>query len=436
MTNSIVNITEDYLNINEPVEIDESIERIDYERFTPAAYSDINSSQFKIHINDESAYRLPYKSVLEIKGRLTKEDGAELEVKDLVTLTNNSPLFLFDLIEYEIGTKKIETVRYPGHASLLKGLLTYPQFYGESGGLNQGWELDYDHENGVNIDLTKKSGFKVRHDRFIKHSKGYVSFVIPLSHIFGFCEEYRKMIYGSSHTLIFNRCSNKDAIHKGTSDELETKFTITDLAWKMPRVIPSLEINYKIDKMLSNKITLPIGFLFRTLEKGNVPVNCTEFTWPLGVRGSTEKPRYFIIGFQTNRNQNYNNAAVFDHCNVKKLSVILNATEYPNLVHTNNFDQEDYAMSYYFAKQFREKLYKLTETYNDFGITVQDYKKFYPLFVVDTSKQSDRLKSSSSDITIKVTFDKKVPAQTEVFCLILSDRLLNVSYDGKLMLIT
>ena len=170
---NIINTTEDYLDINEPVEIDESIERLDYEIFNPAAFSDINNSQFKIHINDEASYRLPFKSYLVVKGRLTKDDNTEIPATTLVTLTNNSPMFLFDLIEYEIGTKKIETVRYPGHASLMKGLLTYPKFYGESGGLNQGWELDFDYEDQLKVDLAKKNGFKVRHSRFIKHSKGY-----------------------------------------------------------------------------------------------------------------------------------------------------------------------------------------------------------------------------------------------------------------------
>ena len=52
-----------------------------------------------------------------------------------------------------------------------------------------------------------------------------------------------------------------------------------------------------------------------------------DFTWRLGPRAASEKPRYIIIGFQTNRSKNNNNPAIFDNCNVRTIYVELNADQ-------------------------------------------------------------------------------------------------------------
>lgn len=432
----IENIQEPYLNIADPFEIDESISEYKYEVYHPVQGSNLNNnSQITIQIYDQAAYFLPFESYLSLKGIFTKEDNTKLADTNLVTLTNNSPMFLFDKIEYLVGDTTVESIRSPGHASLMKGLLTYPKSYGECGGINQGWEIDYDPEDMTELDLTKKSGFKVRHLRYNKKSKCEVSFVIPLSHIFGFCEEYKKMMFGHRHTLILNRCGDKNAIVKGANTEPDCKFNITHLSWIMPKIVPSLDIDMKLSNIFSSKTVFPVGFLYWNLDHISVAHGVDNFTWQLGMKSATEKPRYFIIGFQTNKSQNYQNAAVFDHCNLKSISVFLNSVQYPNISVVNDFDKEDYSLSYYHAKQFRKNVYKLTEQYNDFMIPVEDYKKYYPLFVIDTSKQYDRLKNSISDVRIEAKFNKKIPVGTTCYCLSLNDRMMKlVSDGGKLML--
>ena len=45
--------------------------------------------------------------------------------------------------------------------------------------------------------------------------KGSFSFCVPLSHIFGFCEDYDKVMYGLTHTLSLYRRNDDFAIHRG-----------------------------------------------------------------------------------------------------------------------------------------------------------------------------------------------------------------------------
>ena len=82
------------------------------------------------------------------------------------------------------------------------GLLKYPDDFSKSQGLNQLWFKD------TNTDAAKDEniGFNIRQEYIIKtpDPKCTFSFRIPLKHIFGFCEDYNKILYGLKHTLTFN----------------------------------------------------------------------------------------------------------------------------------------------------------------------------------------------------------------------------------------
>ena len=67
------------------------------------------------------------------------------------------------------------------------------------------------------------------------------------------------------------------------------------------------------------------------------------------------------------------------------------------------------------------------------NISPTDFKDLYPLMVFDVSKQSERLKSSVVDMQIKATFNAAVPANTEAFAMVISDRFLIFQSDGSKM---
>ena len=56
---------------------------------------------------------------------------------------------------------------------------------------------------------------------------------------------------------------------------------------------------------------------------------------------------------------------------------------------------------------------------------------FYPIFVFDVSKQSEKLKYSTTDIQIKVEFNEVLPLSTEGYAVIISDRLIKFPSDGN-----
>ena len=67
------------------------------------------------------------------------------------------------------------------------------------------------------------------------------------------------------------------------------------------------------------------------------------------------------------------------------------------------------------------------------NINPLDHEELYPLFLFDVSKQSEKLKYSTTDIQIKLHFSARVPAQTQAYAVTISDRLINFQSDGNKM---
>ena len=71
----------------------------------------------------------------------------------------------------------------------------------------------------------------------------------------------------------------------------------------------------------------------------------------------------------------------------------------------------------------------MNELVSNPNITPSDYKTLYPIFVFDVSKQSEKLKYSTTDIQIKVEFNEVLPLSTEGYAVIISDRLIKFQSD-------
>lgn len=66
--------------------------------------------------------------------------------------------------------------------------------------------------------------------------KGRFSFIIPLKHIFGFCDNYNKIIYRLKHELMLVRKINDDAIF-WKNNTTAGKMRLDKISWFMLHVI-------------------------------------------------------------------------------------------------------------------------------------------------------------------------------------------------------
>ena len=83
------------------------------------------------------------------------------------------------------------------------------------------------------------------------------------------------------------------------------------------------------------------------------------------------------------------------------------------------------------AADFRSKFLNMDELVSNPNITPSDYKTLFPLFLFNVSKQSEKLKYSTTDIQIKMHFSANVADNTQAYAVIISDRLINFQSDGN-----
>ena len=268
---------------------------------------------------------------------------------------------------------------------------------------------------------------------------GAFSFRIPLKHIFGFCGDYDKIVYGLRHNLTLTRNNDNDAIYKsanvdggGNDTYADGKVNLTKVSWFMPHVVPADEDKMKLYKIIERKEKIPVGYRMIQCDSASVLQDSTSFSWRLAVKSSPEVPRFIIVGFQTNKNGNQKqNPSLFDNLNVSNIYVMLNSTRYPTADYNISFNGQRYSRPYGDVADFRSKFFNMDELISNPNITPLDYRVLYPLFLFDVTKQSEKLKYSTTDIQVKIHFDRVVPANTQVYAVIISDRLINFQSDGN-----
>ena len=286
----------DILQITEDIPVDDSIYEYEYKEYNPIAgkAGDLNRGSIVIVIEAQDIYTQPSESFLIVEGELIKSDinnVVRYANDDFATLINNGIMYLFSDVRYHLASHEIEVLQNPGHATTMLGMLKYPDDFTKSQGLNQLWTPDtfIDDNNLVadnNGNFTgKNKGIEIRHKYIIKspNDKGKFSFKIPLKHFLGFCEDYKKVIYGMQQRLTLTRTGDNDAIFLLKKDGANAqaakiqadpgRVNIEKIRWFMPHIIPSDAYRLQLDKIIERKEKIPVGY--RMLQCDNTPVTNT-----------------------------------------------------------------------------------------------------------------------------------------------------------------
>ena len=429
------------LRITEPILKDDSIDKYEDIAYEPVVGTNLNSpgQDIRITIETQDIFTHPSESYLIVEGQLVRADNgnAYVDVANvLITLTNNGIMHLFKRIRYDLSGQEIENIMNVGQATTMLGLLKYPDDFSKSKGLNQLWYKDTN-----NTATNYNTGFIIRRNYIITNSDpaGTFSFKIPLKHIFGFCEDYDKVVYGLKHNLTLTRNNDNDAIFKtnnvdggGNDAVVDGKVILRKITWFMPHVTPADKYKMELYKIIERKEKIPVGYRMIQCDSASIPPNSTSFSWRLSVKSSPEVPRYIIVGFQTEKSGNQKqNTSTFNNVDVTNIYVMLNSTRYPTTDYNISFNRQRFSRAYGDAAEFRSKFFNMDELISNPNITPSDYRTLYPLFLFDVSKQSEKLKYSTTDIQIKMFFDDNIGDDTQVYGIIISDRLINFQSDGN-----
>lgn len=387
------------------------------------------NDEIRFEIRNMDNYTLPSASYLYLEGEVKKPEG----MKSSPRFINNGLAYLFSEIRYEINGTQIQKVRCPGVTSTLKGYCSYSP-------------ADINELHTAAWDITSN-------DNAAFFDCNYFSGIIPLSHILGFAEDYKKILLNCTQSLICTRSSSdinvlrlfikKDSTSDAyelvkstdTSDADKEKLStvsirLTKVVWNMPIIKVTEKEQLKLLRVLDSK--KPIYCAHRNWELCEypfVPQN-KSFSWTVKTCNNFQKPRYVIVGFQTDRkNDTTKSMSEFDHCNLTNLKVYLNSEVYPYNDLRCNFECKLFSLLFSHYVNFQKSYYD--RPWCSPLVNKKQFLKLIPIAVIDVSKQNDTITVSSFDLRIEIEAATAFPANTTAYALVISDNVFTYTpFDG------
>ncbi|XP_043475782.1 uncharacterized protein LOC122507233 [Leptopilina heterotoma] len=390
------------LNILSPVKYDDSLAHYEIHSHQPYVSSAFNNSdEIRIAVQHQDLYILPCKSTLHIHGRISKPDNTNVTN---TKITSNGICHLFNDIRYELNGVEIDGCKNVGISTNMKFYIsqTPNQFmYAENAG-------------HLNVDDTSR----------VTDDAGYFDVNIPLSMILGFAEDYRKIVVNAKHELILTRSrTDLNAVVNILGVEREEfKIVINKIEWMIPYLFVSDRQKIELLKFIEKDPLISMSFRSWELYEYPLIPATQKHVWTVKTSTQVEKPRYVILGFQTNRKDNHARYAnLFDACNLVNVKLFLNSQYYPYGSLNLNFNQNKFSILYDMYCNFQTSYYgKDSEPI----LSRKDFKDYAPLAVIDCSKQNEFLKQASVDVRLEFESSVNFPANTAAYCLILHDRII------------
>ena len=371
-----------------------------------------NGDEIRIAIQNRDAHTLPSESYIYIEGKITQPEG----MKTVISLAHNGLTNLFNEMKYEINSIEVQRVKKPGITSAMKGYCSYSP-------------ADANIMQNAAWDITGKNA------NFVKD--GSFSGCIPLKHVFGFCEDFKRILVNCSQQLILNRSmSDLSSIHFATvaGEEItstsfktlvkEVKVQLTRVSWKIPVIKVDDRERLKLLKIVDSKKMLNCAFRnWELCEYPNLP-QTSKHSWMVKTCSQVERPRCLIIAFLTNVPgtvaDGYN--VDYDACSLTNVKAYINSVEYPYEDFNESFDKNLFTMFYQNYVDFQKHYY---ERFNAQPcLTREQYKELGPFICIDCSRQNDDAKTSSIDLRIEIEASNNFPAHTSAYCLVIHDRIV------------
>lgn len=385
------------LNVEELPIFDDAIENIEVHTYNPYNNNFSNNDEIRICINQQDSYVLPCDSNIYIEGTVLKKKNGE--VSSTVDLINNCCSFLFNDIRYELNGMEIDHCKNVGITTCMKSYISFDSDTYKSAS-NAGWSL---------------TGFSLKNGQF--------NFCIPLKHLLGFSEDYRKIIINAKHELILNRkTTDLDCVNIATKNADSVEFTLNKVQWRMPHIQVGDEKRLELLKYLEREKTIQMCFRSWDIYEYPTLPTTTKHLWTVKTSSQLEKPRYVIVGLQTSRkNQIDLDASVFDHCNISDIKVYLNSKQYPYESLNLNFISDKFSLLYDMYTKFQNSYYNRDPKP---WLTKTEFKSIAPLFVFDCSRQNDSIKTATVDIRLEIDSVGDIPDHTAAYCLLIHDRII------------
>ena len=415
---------------------DNSIQQYDYFEIRESNVNVQTLKKFEFISKDTGSWVLPSKAYIHLRCKIPNITNEN------VSLVNNG-YNIFSSAEYEIEKAQIEKVDYLGISTTVQNLVDFSYDYSKNTATNMFWFPDTSEKankvrfnySGIetvldtNTKLKKyaeqiksNTDFNMGHNErsILTQSAKQVSLFLPLSRVFGFCKQDRVFI-GMQHTFRFvlNDINNMLFTDSNTNFTVE----INHISIFMPYAIPSIPVQVGLEKILAKDLNVEIQWNAAITYRSDLRDD-KDFNWRITTT-QYNPVRAFIIFQESNKenNQKYNNM-IFDHMNVRNISITLNdrlkfpVEDYECDFNTNTLD---YARIY---QSFLSAGYKNIDCDSGTIVSYQDFMRLYPIFHIDLSRKPENLfeNRSTCDINLKVKLDKIPSEKYYAYCVLISEK--------------
>lgn len=386
------------LQITDQPQQDNSIESYEIHSYNPYNNSFKENDEIRIPIHQQDVYVLPSASSIYIEGYASvfSKDAAGKQIQKNINFVNNPILFLFKDIRYELNGVEIDQVKNAGITTTMKSYISMNEGESKSAAL-WGWNLN---------------GSQCKDNHF--------SVIIPLNKFFGFAEDYNKIIVNCRHELILQR--NNSVLNSVLIDKFDNvEIVLQKIQWRVPHIRVSDRNRLQLLKHLEKDRSIQLAFRNWDLYEYPLLPTTTKHSWSIKTASQLEKPRYVVLGLQTDRKMSKTkDISRFDHCHITNVKLFLNSQYFPYDSLNLKFDQGNYSILYEMYANFRQSYYN---TSIDPLLDLSTFGERAPLFVIDCSRQNDSLKTGPVDVRLEIESSKDIPDNTSAYCLIINDRL-------------
>ena len=213
----------------------------------------MNAINANIHIilNREENHLNLRDSYLEIDFVVSDNAGGVFAKDANIRLVNCGMMALFSSVKLETsGGRTIEYIDHCHHNLLMYKLLN---------------STDDEYESGfVRNQVNRDSQFKGDH---IAAERGHMYMMIKMSDLFGFVNDFEKIIYGLGLKLILKRNHNDRALFRVNADvgavAIDGNIDIREISWCVPNIDPSNDTRIIVQKGLSKQNNVDLSYYER-----------------------------------------------------------------------------------------------------------------------------------------------------------------------------
>ncbi|XP_055307341.1 uncharacterized protein LOC129571557 [Sitodiplosis mosellana] len=369
---------------------DNTITKKQYLTYSPYTSSYGHNDEVRIVIQSQDQYVLPSESYILVDVKVSRKTDAS-HANAAGTWTTFPAHRLFSEMRYELNNTEIDRIKIPGLTSYMKSQTATP------------------------VDVLREINQMINYDSQALTNRVY-SMIIPLCSVFGFCEDYQKVLINARHELVLVRSRSNNSVYTCATDSFNIE--VTKIQWKVPHIQLSDHAKYAMLKYLERKQTITVPYRSWDLyEMPSLP-QTDKNIWTVKSSTQASKPRYVLFVLQTARHGLATRADMFDHCNVTDVKLYLNSECFPYENYNSNFTVGNCQDLYNAFAKIQSSYYNGTKPHNPYTYNYETFKS-QPIFAFDCSRTDDSLLGGAVDIRLEINSSAQIAADTAAYCLII-----------------